>query len=71
MEHSPLGSAQQDPDPHDDIFRRSDEENSLRYRSGHSETGGPIEEVEFPPNERTLLDDDFLNQYGRDPDEQI
>lgn len=26
---------------------------------------------EFPPNERNLLDDDFFEAYGRDPDEYL
>ena len=46
-----------DPNPHDAAgdVREEDQPN----------------EEEFPPSEKTLLDDDFLNTYGRDPEEKI
>ena len=44
------------------------EDEERRHRTG-AQTGEPIE-TEFPPSERQLLDDDFTQMYGRDPDEQ-
>ena len=64
MEYSPT-----EPSPHDSA-KGVGEENPIRYNPAARDVGAPIEE-EFPPSERTLLDDDFLNTYGRDPEEKI
>ncbi len=56
MESSPRGIIPETPDEGE------------QFRLSAGEPGSPIEQ-EFPPTETSMLDDDFFNAYGREPDE--
>ena len=59
-----------DPDGGNDMFKWADE--VARDHDAPADDGGGFSlEGEFPQSERQILDDDFLNMYGRDPEEYI
>lgn len=53
-------------------FRQFAEEHTVRPPALYAAI--PLDDavdVEFPPTAEQILDDDFMNTYGRDPDEYI